>query len=274
MNKHNDHNWRRIPLKDIDSVRWEKCIFQMKAPVFAELWYWKSINLEFETWVKGDYESVLALPVKKKWGIVPTMRMPLYIKWLVGDREFMSIQLKRFWGWRKVFVPFEIESKSKHNVQVLKLNFDWVPTKELKKKIRKCEEEQYVVTEASWSDFMHMMRDHHPYAWPLVQQQTLHRLYDAAHAKGKGKIFGVKKEEQWIALQFFVMSRDQVSLIQNVSDSAYRNHDPMTFLLCSIFDTLKSSVVEMEVNFMGSDHPGVAQYNKKFGAIDQAYWEW
>ena len=227
---------------------------------------------DFSAWVKGDYESVVALPTVKKWGIIPTMRMPLYIKWLVGEKEFMSIQLKRFWGWRKVFVPFETNG-TEHQVQILKLNSAWVPTKELKKKVRKCEEEKYVVSEASWSDFMHMMRDHHPYAWPLVQQQTLHRLYDAAHAQGKGKVVGVKKGDQWISLQIFVMSRDQVSLIQNVSDSAYRNHDPMTFLLCSIFESLKSTEMGKVINFMGSDHPGVAQYNKKFGAIDRSYWE-
>ncbi len=273
MIKSSENSWKQIPVADIDSDRWDTCVAAMHAPVFAEFWYWQAIMPTFSAWVKGDYESVVAFPISKKWGLIPTMRMPLYIKWLVGEKEFMSIQLKRFWGWRKVFVPFE-SNGNRHQVQVLKLNSDWALTKELKKKIRKCEDEQYVVSEATWIDFMHMMRDHHPYAWPLVQQQTLHRLYDAAHVKGKGKILGVKKGEHWIALQFFVMSREQVSLIQNVSDSAYRNHDPMTFLLCSIFDTLKSSAVEMEVNFMGSDHPGVAQYNKKFGAEDKLYCEW
>lgn len=273
MKDRNDDTWKKIPLAEINADKWDHCIAAMRAPVFSELWYWQAVIPVFQTWVKGDYEEVLALPISRKWGIIPTMRMPLYVKWLVGNERKIAQHIRQFFGWKKVFVAFGSLKDPMHQFQALTLTADWSPSKELRKKIRKCEEAQYKIEEATWHDFFLMMRDHHPYAWPLVQQQALRRLFDAASSRGKGRIVGVKKDNQWLAMQFLVESRDQVSLVQNVSDPAFRNDDPMSFLLCSVFEAMKSESAKKLINFMGSDHPGVAQYNRKFGAEDRCYWE-
>lgn len=269
-----DMTWQKIPHHAIDHEQWFNCLLRRGAPVFAEFWYWQSITDQFEAWVKGDYEDVVAIPRSRKWGVIPTMRMPLYVKWLSGDPTFIAEQIQKFWGWRKVFVDFDNHQGKSHQVQVMRLNRDWAPSKELRKKLKKCEDAQYQIVEATWNDFSLMMEAHHPYAWPLVQRQTLQRLYEASKARGLGMLKGVWNGEQWLSIQFYIQSRDQMSLIQNVSHPEFRNDDPMAFLLSHIFKKAQNQSSTMYVNFMGSDHAGVAKYNQKFGAENLGYWEW
>jgi hypothetical protein len=117
------------------------------------------------------------------------------------------------------------------------------------------------------------MQRFHPYPWPNIQQQTMQRLYEAASALGRGAICGVRMNNEWAAMQFYIHHRGRLYLIQNVVNPQLRSQEPMPWLLNHLFLHCRSIESETRVNFMGSSNPGVARFNEKFAAFNTTYFE-
>jgi len=47
----------------------------------------------------------------------------------------------------------------------------------------------------------------------------------------------------------------------------------MALLIHSILEKIRAENILPEVHFMGSSNTGVAEYNKKFGAVDHEYFK-
>jgi hypothetical protein len=266
--------WKKAGVKTIDSERWDACVSARNGEVFSEYWYWNAVCPSWQAWVKGDYEDVMAIPVEYKWGLIPLMRTPLYVKWIEGQDEQLKSRIRKFLGWKRIHTRAEISSAQPRAVQMLHLSAQWNPSKELSKNVRKAERENpEVVTSVAWKDFHAFMLKFHPYAWPEVQQQRMHALFAAALQKGCAHIVGIKMRGQWAAMQFYMLRRHKAYLIQNVVSQELRVHEPMSFLLytlCREWQLIHSAVT---VNFMGSNNPGVARFNEKFGAETSYYYE-
>lgn len=266
--------WRIVPVAQIDSDKWDECVCRHKREVFSEYWYWNAVCNSWQAWVKGDYEDVLALPLERKWGIVPFMRTPLYVKWIEGDGEQLQKLIQSFFGFRRVHLPYEWKGANRRSFQLLILQQDWAPSKELAKNIRKAESENPEFVESvEWEDFSVFMMKHHPYPFPDVQRKAMHKLYDQALSRKVGKIAGVKMHGQWSAMQFYIRDKSKAYLIQNVVAADLRSREPMPFLLNVLFRQWQSADTPVTVNFMGSNHAGVARFNEKFGAVNTFYWE-
>ncbi len=266
--------WRIVSPSTLDPERWDACVRANKREIFSEWWYWNAVCSGWQPWMKGDYEDVMALPIKRKWGIVPVMRTPLYVKWLEGDEDQLLRIVRAFVGIRCVHIPFEIDGATRKSFQELKLDSTWAPSKELAKNIRKAEgENPQFIESVSWDDFFSFMKQYHPYAWPQAQQKAMHKLYTNAHERGAGKIAGVKMQGHWAAMQFYICQHSKAYLIQNAVAPNWRNREPMPFLLNTLFRHWQQNDVPRTVNFMGSNNPGVARFNEKFGALSMHYWE-
>jgi len=267
--------WRLVSLSNIDAARWDDCVRRQKGEVFSEHWYWLAVCPSWQAWVKGDYEEVLALPSERKWGVIPFMRTPLYVKWLEGDATQLQQLIHSFFGFKRVHTLFEMKGTSRKSIQILKLDKDWSPTRELAKNIRKSQvENPHFIDSVSWADFSSFLSQNHPYPWPTVQQQTMQRLFEKSSERGVGKIVGVKMHEQWAAMQFLIVNQSRAYLIQNAVSTELRNREPMPFLLHTLFTQWQSQGTPVTVNFMGSNNQGVARFNEKFGAETGYYWEY
>lgn len=266
--------WRLVAASNIDSTRWNECVRRHRRELFSEYWYWTAVCTSWQAWIKGDYEDVLALPIERKWGVIPFLRTPLYVKWIEGDTSQLKQLIHSFFGFKRVHVLFEIDGASQKSVQTLKLDKDWKPSRELAKNIRKSQSENPQFIDAvSWADFSQFMNQHHPYNWPAIQQQTMKSLYEASFEKGMGKIVGVKMHDQWAAMQFLLREESRAYLIQNAVSAEWRSREPMPFLLHTLFTQWQSQSAPVTINFMGSSNPGVARFNEKFGANTSFYWE-
>jgi hypothetical protein len=266
--------WRLVSQANVDADRWDACVRHHNREVFSEYWYWSAVCSCWQAWIKGDYEDVIALPAERKWGIIPLMRTPLYVKWIEGDSAQLNKIITSFFGIRRLHLSFEMKGANQKSIQLLKLNSDWIPSKELAKNIRKAESENPAFIESvSWLEFSCFMKENHPYDWPDVQQQTMQRLHESAFARGAGTIAGVKMGGHWAAMQFYIRDRSKAYLIQNAVSGVWRSREPMPFLLNALFKQWQQNDVPVTVNFMGSNNPGVARFNEKFGALSMNYWE-
>jgi hypothetical protein len=267
-------SWRKVPHTEINPDRWDVCVRENNREVFSEYWYWNAVCPEWQAWVKGDYEDVMAIPIKRKWGIIPVMRTPLYVKWIEGDRDHLVRIVRDFVGLRRIHIPFEMEGANRLSYQELKFDSTWKPSKELAKNIKKAEAENpEFIDSVSWDEFFSFMKQNHPYSWPRIQQMTMRNLHIKSNERGIGKIAGVKLNGQWAAMQFYIVQRSSAYLIQNAVSPDWRNREPMPFLLNQLFSIWMHQAENVKVNFMGSNNPGVARFNEKFGATSTFYWE-
>ncbi len=55
---------------EIDFDKWDRCVdHAMNGMLYAWSWYLEMVSPAWDAIVEGDYESVMPLPTKKKWGI-------------------------------------------------------------------------------------------------------------------------------------------------------------------------------------------------------------
>lgn len=267
--------WKRMSLSNVDAQRWDACVQRHNSEVFSEWWYWIAVCPSWQAWVKGDYEEVLAFPIERKWMVIPLMRTPLYVKWLEGNAQQLRWLIQSNWALKKIHVPFELEGAHPRMFQLLRLDQQWGPSKELAKNLRKAEAEDFqFVASVEWLEYESFMQKHHPYPWPPKQRQRMRALFQAAITRGTGCIAGVQMNGIWAAMQFYIHSRDKAYLIQNAVSSTLRNREPMPFLLHSLLKQWQGQAPITSVNFMGSHNPGVARFNEKFGAQTTHYWEY
>ncbi|MFN5294386.1 MAG: GNAT family N-acetyltransferase [Flavobacteriales bacterium] len=266
--------WKLLSQKRINPEQWDACIARQNGEVFSEAWYWNAVCKSWKGWVLGNYEAVIPWPVQHKFAVIPTLKTPLYVKWIEGEESHIRESLSRFRGIKKLHVLFEGNRSTEKQVQILQLSPQWEPSQELAKNLRKAEKNQPEwVQHVVWADFQKCMQRFHPYPWPNIQQQTMQRLYEAASALGRGAICGVRINNEWAAMQFYIHHRGRLYLIQNVVNPQLRSHEPMPWLLYQLFLHCRSIESETRVNFMGSSNPGVARFNEKFGAMNKSYLE-
>lgn len=266
--------WKQIHLHHVDANRWDACVALHKGEVFSEYWYWMAVCRSWQAWVKGDYEEVLALPIERKWGFIPMMRTPLYVKWMEGNEQQLRTLLGSFFGFKQVHTKVELPAAQRRQFQWLQLDGEWRASKELQKNVRKAERENpRYVESVDWSTFQTFMNKHHPYPWPSVQQERMTALYNAATERRCGQIAGVKLNDEWAAMQFYILRRGRAYLIQNVVSPKLRSLEPMAFLLYNLLLKWQHEPSTTHINFMGSSNPGVARFNEKFGAQTGVYFE-
>jgi hypothetical protein len=266
--------WKLLPYKKIDTALWDACIERQDGELFSEAWYWNAVCKSWKGWVLGNYEAVIPWPVHHKFAVIPTLKTPLYVKWIDGEESHIRETISRFRGIKKLHVLFEGNRSTEKQVQILQLSPHWEPSQELAKNLRKAEKSQPKwVQRVAWADYQAYMQRFHPYPWPNIQQQTMQRLFEAASALGRGAICGVRINNEWAAMQLYIHHRGRLYLIQNVVNSQLRSNEPMPWLLHQLFLHCRSIELETRVNFMGSSNPGVARFNEKFGTSNKTYFE-
>jgi hypothetical protein len=63
---------------EIDRQKWDACILNAcNSLVYAESWYLDIVSPNWEALILGDYEYVMPLPVKKKFGVSFLVQPPL-----------------------------------------------------------------------------------------------------------------------------------------------------------------------------------------------------
>jgi uncharacterized protein YggL (DUF469 family) len=69
---------RHLQHHEIDLIQWDNCILNAcNSLVYAESWFLDIVSPNWEALISGDYEYVMPLPVKKKYGFSFLVQPPL-----------------------------------------------------------------------------------------------------------------------------------------------------------------------------------------------------
>src|SRR5690606_17349129 len=68
---------------DLDLKKWDEVVgISPNGLIYAYSWYLDALNVEWLALIKDDYEYIMALPIQRKWGIVPISYQPILVQQL------------------------------------------------------------------------------------------------------------------------------------------------------------------------------------------------
>ena len=281
-------SWSYVSHENIDREKFNRALNNcvLNSELYAQIFFWDILHPNWDLLVYGDYLKLVPLPYKRKW-FYNTFRQPIFIRAipLIGvftENDFM--QLKG---------ALEANSKLTH------LNFSGGP-------IAKCPEQgmyQYLELQNTVVDqralygtnakrilkknadvlsfgsisesmtFLNFFREHVGHKYDTLSDEVYERLKNLMEESFKlniGRFEVAYHLEKPVAMVFYIDFKGVRYYIKGASNETAKDLGAMFHLL----DKGITDAVSLEMtgfDFVGSNQKGLADFNKKFGAVDRFY---
>lgn len=286
---------RVVQAKDLDVDKWDECVRQSEnGLVYSMSWYLDTLGENWDGLVLNDYEMVMPLVHRKKYGLSYLFR-PVGVQQIGvtgqnSDRpevlqEFLNAIPTRF-KVRDVFtnsgnVVDDLSADWKCNEQV-NLMVDLEDSYEqlyrrfssnTKRNIKKSQKENFTVFEQDPPEvLMRLFQQNQGKKYSVTSdfyQKMTHLMYVLIHKK-LGYVWTVQDDRNTaIAGAFFLEFKGRTTLLFTATSDYGRENHALTFLLNEYF-VFKSGHLQC-FDFEGSNVPGIRNYYAGFGAREENY---
>ena len=276
-----------IANNNIDYEKWDKCIIgSVNDTFYAKSWYLDLVCEQWDALVLNDFEAVMPLPKRKKWGI----------KYIY--QPFMCQQLGLFHKYERYCVDefilaipkeilhfnFNLNTHNSSTISVLKSNVNYLlpldkDIKELRanyskshlKNLRRANKNNLSIATVpdSAEQFSKNKRRLASNFMNAKQFDLELKIINTSLKLGKGEIFSVKGGIGNCCSVFVINDNKRLYLLSSYSNEEGKQKSAYFFLLDYIFslEKFKGFVFDFE----GSNLEGIAQRNKGFGARPTTY---
>ena len=282
---------RIIKRRDLDLQKYDSCIDEsLQSRIFAFSWY---LDVTVEHWqvaVLNDYEAVMPLPVRQKFGISYVyppfwiLELGIFYKDPIDESVFIE-KIKEEFRWIEVRLNsannfdlnYQFCSKMQYQQLSLSDTFDQIQNsyrKDRKKDLRKAKESGLVV---KWDDDSNHLIDLFKKSIGKrtsniteSDYKNLREIIRTCSKKGLGRILSVYAEDDsLVASSFVLLHKNTCTILVSATDFSNRNNGANTFLIDTLLRHYQNQFEFF--NFGGSSLPSVAAYFKSFGAETISY---
>ncbi len=286
---------RYLKHKEIDCEKWDKCIDNaLNGIIYSYSWYLDITSHYWDALIKGDYESVMPLPCRKKWGI-NYIYQPAFVQQLgVFSKkpvttelleEFIDAIPKKF-----KYVDYNLNTQNKlapgkkyrvKTNQTFELSL-MEPYEVIRKKystnnkrnIKKAEKSSLFLTYASKPEtIIELFRNNRGRKLNTISKTEYnnlkHLIYSSMY-KGIASVHSAFSETNTLcAGMFMIRSHNKIIFLFSGSDDKARETGAMSMLIDDFIR--KNAQTPQVLDFEGSNHPGTANFYKSFGSERHAY---
>ncbi len=291
---------RYVKSAQIDREKWDLAVANSAEPLI----YGLSIMYDTfsENWgglVVGDYEAVMPLPYKFKWGIIPFVYQPPFVQQsgIYAPKDYDQNDINRILKsiplkFMKVYtrlnysnavhvnpsenikerVSYELDLNNTH--ENLRANYN----KDGKKNLKKIADIEYNILEGmdvptDWvvDAYISTYSDRNP----NLNKATFNKFYDLIDhfsAKGMVKRLAIVYEDRLLAAGIFLFAFDRLHYILGAPTQEGKKYAATHTLIDLIVQ--KHAETPVFLDFEGSMIPSVAQFYMKFGSTGRKYYEW
>ena len=277
-----------IHRQKLDIDKYDSCISNsLQKKVYAFSWYLDEVSDHWSVLVWNDYEVVMPLPWKKKWGIqyvyqpfftqqlgvfssieMPEKRLRKFYKSI--PRRFVKTYLQvpqssRFQS-SKFTLRDNYELQLNKSYELLRKNF----SKGRKSAISFAKRQQVICERATIQDLIQMSKSHYTLngfdnrAYALLEKLTAILL-----KKRIGEVRGVYLKNELIGGALFVKSGSYLIYLFSAVNEKGKQNEATSFLLNNIIEKHANTAIRLD--FEGSMIPGVAHFFRSFGALNKPY---
>jgi hypothetical protein len=277
--------------KDIDYSKWDQCIASSTIPlVYAQSWYLDIIASDWDALICGDYEYVMPLTAKKKFGL-SFLLQPVYAQQHgifpkadnVLQNKFLSTVYEKF---RYVAVNlnashsepfpdgFAVHTRENFILQLilpyqeLKNNY----SKHTRRQIKKAEDSKvFIVKGIQSKEYLDLKASARKIKLPQPTLQTLKRLIEFGHIQGNGAIYAAYNRDNMLcAAAFFLFAGHRVTYLNAFSTDEGKKISAMHKIVDHFIQEHAGSLLTLD--FEGSVIPGVARFYEGFGSATERYY--
>lgn len=280
---------RYLKQDEIDISKWDNCIeTSLNSMVYAYSWYLDIVSPDWEALVEDDYESVMPLPVKRKF-LLPYLIQPLFVQQLglfsihtITDSKvksfIKSIPKKYFFLHFNLNYDNQVNHKNitnRHNFE-LSLNQTYENIYKgyspyHKRKIRRasgfnCSVDLNVPAHVFIKSFL----KHTKLTLTKNGSDQLARIIETCLTRGSGETYFVRNSSGLvIAGTFQLIAHNRI--INLVSFSSEEGIEKSAMFLAHDFIFQQHCPTNMIYDFEGSMIPGVAKFFEGFGSELKLY---
>lgn len=280
---------RLIPRNEISVEKWQLLEQDAEYPIFSSIWYLDAVSPEWQAFVLNDYELVLPILFKKKFGIKYALHPLLvrsfeilgesnakksqFLKMILSQFDFYSINLKDISdsNLNQVYIEnrsFQFLSFEENLVKTIS-NF----SENTRRKIKQFENSNAKIEEISDSNQLsELFRQEKGSQFGNFNRDTYLKLDNLVELSRKlkiGYLFATKTENEILSLGFFILYNKHLLYVKGVVTENGKKIGAMqaifNFVISKFHDQAKG------LDFGGSNEVGLANFNKRFGAEDRNY---
>lgn len=280
-----------IKHSDIDSEKWNQCIDgAQNSRIYAYDWHLDRTAIVWDALVLGDYDFVMPLPVRRKWGI-NYLYQPLFSQQLgIFPVPPKNIALLFYLEIVKLFTysSFHLNSKNPQleNVEMIEfherknyllpLSEDYRTlansySKNTKRNLTKANKNDlHLIIGIRLEEYIEFKKKNLAVQLSRSELNSLKSLIAFGQYKGFGEIYGVySANNELCAAVYFCQWKDRIIYMNAASNQTGKDLACMHFLIDSFIQ--KHATKNLILDFEGSMLPGVARFYKGFGAAPESY---
>ena len=278
---------------EIDKSRWDACIDRSaNGLIYAYSWYLDIVSPRWDALVEGDYEKVMPLPWRKKWGIhylfqpVLTQQLGVFSPNPIAEQEvarFLEFIPRKFWlrhiqlntanpvddqtGWK-------VEKRITHHLR-LSPSYDDLRERYSENRFRdlkKATVPETKIESIGERALHHELRNQHEgtIRFSAAEWMTVLRLMEATTIRQRGFGLVARWNDRIIAGAYYYLGGSRIIYAIGHSTPKGRVTGSSTMLFDHAIRQYAGK--NMTLDFEGSMIPGIARFFKSFGAIEVPYW--
>ncbi len=280
---------RLIPAAQIDRQLWDACVTSdTRATIYSLSWVLDALSDDWEGLVGGDYQTVLALPVKRRAGLkmvyVPPFIQRLgfagsqdsntlnaFIKIIEGRYRLMEYAASRQLSLRNTACHTRTNYILNLNrYEDVRKNYSEACIKNLRKSEKRGAQ---FAEDLQIDEVIQLFRQAYgnKAAYTADHYLAVHRLYKEALKHGSAILAGVRNETgELVYGAFLLKDTKRIYYLIGAPTDTGRTMRATYFFIDQIFQRWSASGLTFD--FEGSDIPSVADFYRSFGPEKETYY--
>lgn len=269
----------------INFARYDECIRESKAgTVYAMSWYLEIVSPNWSLLMADDYNYVMPLPNKLKYGIKYLIQpyfcqqLGLFANMDLTEEVFLSfikaipfrytnIQLNtsNVFGIGSAKLRPNFVLKLNENLEDIRANFK----KNCSRNIKKAQSYNQKIEEISPEEYINFLKENAGTILNVQMTELLYAIILKSFENGTGKIIAAISNGVVVATVFILFFKSKIYYLTPVSSPEGKEKQSMSLLINDIIENYSTKMDFLD--FEGSAISGIANFYSGFGAIPEYY---
>lgn len=277
-------NIRILTNEEIDKIKWDSKLNESEIDhFFLNSWVWDMLHPDWNALVIDDYETFMPLPVKKKMGLVYYFQ-PMFIReisffsekedrnqllfeFIAQNLKLVNMNLNSQLGISKIQGNYQ-ELSIENNYEIINKGYKTNTRRILKKNVQNISMKFDLSVDEFLSFFKKVKEDDISH----LNSKTLVRLSNFLHEvknRNKAILVGAYLNNELVSAAYFIENKKTLYFMKGTSNSIGRKEGALFHIIDFIIKSKCQNITK--IDFVGSNNTAIANFYKKFGAIDKSY---
>lgn len=285
------HHIRYVRRLEIDTFKWDQCIdSSANGLIYAYSYYLDTMAIQWDALILGDYEAVMPLTWKKKWGIRYLYQPPFTQQLGVFSaaplpekriNQFLE-EIKKYFSFAEIYLNYGNYHPGLlvHANYILDMGEGYQMLsskyhKHLKRDLKKVARYHYQYTDVfDLKKAIALSQSLYGSRIPHVQQADYDRFENLCRLAEKNSWMVLRAvngpDGNLLAVALLLIGLRRMHLIMSITLPEGRNLEANHFLIDNLIKEFAGW--DFILDFEGSDIAGIARFYKHFDSLDQPYY--